>query len=234
MKTLDRGLLSVMALVVLLLLLNTWFAYQNIRQMHEDARIVFALVMVLGFIFLLRRHLLARERNANAIYEQRETFRTTLASIGDAVMTTDTEGRVTYLNTVAQSLTGWTQEDAVGRPLENTFHIVNEQTRAPVENPVARVLREGVIVGLANHTLLIAKDGTERPIDDSAAPIRDRGENTVGVVMVFRDVTERRHAETALQDANTRSKNGYGNERQPWSKPTRNIKPSSIKVYLPA
>ncbi|HXL09609.1 MAG TPA: CHASE3 domain-containing protein, partial [Candidatus Bathyarchaeia archaeon] len=162
----------------------------------------FALVMVAGFIFLLRRYLRARDKAATAIHEQRELFRTTIASIGDAVITTDTQGRITFLNTVAQSLTGWTQETAAGRALEAVFRIVNEETRASVENPVTRVLREGIIVGLANHTVLIAKDGTERPIDDSAAPIRDQAGKMMGVVMAFRDVTERRRAENALQEAN--------------------------------
>jgi len=162
----------------------------------------FALVMVAGFIFLLRRYLRARDKAATAIHEQRELFRTTIASIGDAVITTDTQGRITFLNTVAQSLTGWTQAIAAGRALEAVFRIVNEETRASVENPVTRVLREGIIVGLANHTVLIAKDGTERPIDDSAAPIRDQAGKMMGVVMAFRDVTERRRAENALQEAN--------------------------------
>jgi PAS domain S-box-containing protein len=164
----------------------------------------FVLLMVTGFIFLLRRYLRARDKAAIAIHEQRELFRTTIASIGDAVMTTDTQGRITSLNTVAQSLTGWTQETAVGRPLGNIFRIVNEETRASVENPVTRVLREGIIVGLANHTVLIAKDGTERPIDDSAAPIRDQAGKIIGVVMAFRDVTERRRAENALRESNIR------------------------------
>ena len=155
--------------------------------------------MVVAFIFLLRRHLLARDKAAAAIHEQREMFRTTIASIGDAVMTTDTQGRITYLNSVAQSLTGWKQETAVGQSLETVFRIVNEETRASVENPVTKVLREGIVVGLANHTVLIAKDGTERPVDDSAAPIRDPKGNVAGVVMVFRDVTERRRAEAALR-----------------------------------
>ena len=159
----------------------------------------FALVMVVAFIFLLRRHLLARDKAAAVIHEQREMFRTTIASIGDAVMTTDTQGRITYLNSVAQSLTGWRQEAAVGQPLETVFRIVNEETRASVENPVAKVLREGIVVGLANHTVLIAKDGTERPVDDSAAPIRDPKGKVAGIVMVFRDVTERRRAEAALR-----------------------------------
>jgi PAS domain S-box-containing protein len=159
----------------------------------------FALAMVIAFIFLLRRHLLARDKAAAAIHEQREMFRTTIASIGDAVMTTDTQGRITYLNNVAQNLTGWKQEAAVGQPLATVFRIVNEETRTVLENPVTRVLREGTIAGLANHTILIAKDGTERPVDDSAAPIRNPKGDVAGVVMVFRDVTERRRAEAALR-----------------------------------
>jgi two-component system cell cycle sensor histidine kinase/response regulator CckA len=165
---------------------------------------LFALAMVVAFILLLRRHLLARDKAAAAIHEQREMFRTTIASIGDAVMTTDTQGRITYLNSEAQSLTGWRQEAAVGQPLEAVFRIVNEETRGSVENPVVKVLREGIVVGLANHTVLIAKDGTERPVDDSAAPIRDPKGNVSGVVMVFRDVTERRRAESALRASEER------------------------------
>ncbi len=107
--------------------------------------------------------------------EGQQLLRVTFASMGDAVITTDSEGRVTSLNQVAIALTGWTQDEAAGRPLEDVFRIVNEQTRQPVENPVVKVLAEGKVVGLANRTALIAKDGTERPIDDSAAPIRDAG-----------------------------------------------------------
>jgi PAS domain S-box-containing protein len=128
---------------------------------------------------------------------QREWLRTTLHSIGDAVIATDTEGRVAFLNPVAESLTGWRADEAAGRPLEEVFVIVNEETRRPVENPVAKVLREGVIVGLANHTVLLAKDRREVPIDDSAAPIRGEGGAVGGVVMVFRDVTEARRAAEA-------------------------------------
>jgi len=128
---------------------------------------------------------------------QRERLRVTLRSIGDAVITTDKEGRVSYLNPVAEQLTGWSSHDAVGRPLAEVMHIIHEKARNPVENPAHRVLREGVVVGLANHTVLIARDGTEIAVDDSAAPIRDdRGEVT-GVVLVFRDATmERKRQET--------------------------------------
>ena len=141
--------------------------------------------------------LLARQRAEEALRKQSEWLRITLASIGDAVISTDAEGRVTFMNGVAESLTGWTQAEAAGRPLPDVFHIVNEHTRQPVENPALRALREGTIVGLANHTVLIARDGTERPIDDSAAPIRDEAGAPVGAVLVFRDVTERKRAEQA-------------------------------------
>ncbi len=131
---------------------------------------------------------------------QREQLRVTLASIGDAVITTDGEGRVDFLNPVAEALTGWATAEARGRPLPEVFRIVNEATRAPVENPALRALGEGVIVGLANHTVLIARDGTERPIDDSAAPIRDAG-GVVGAVLVFRDITERKRTEAEVRRA---------------------------------
>lgn len=119
-------------------------------------------------------------------------FGITLRSIGDGVIATDAQGRIELLNPVAEALTGWTNEEARGKLLEEVFHIVNEQTRAPAENPVVRVLHEGLVVGLANHTLLIARDGTERPIADSAAPIRDEEGDVIGVVLVFRDQTEER------------------------------------------
>lgn len=124
----------------------------------------------------------------------------TLSSIGDAVIATDTEGRVTFLNAVAESLTGWQTQEAKGRPLTTIFRILNEHTREPVENPVEKVLRLGRIVGLANHTVLISKNGTEVPIDDSAAPIRGAGGRLRGVVLVFRDITERKRAEDAINE----------------------------------
>ena len=124
-----------------------------------------------------------------------EVLRVTLSSIGDAVITTDDEGRVTYLNRVAESLTGWTLHEARGKPLDEVFRIINEDTRQTVENPATRALRAGVIVGLANHTLLIAKNGSEHPIDDSAAPIRDERGVVSGCVLIFRDVSQRRLGE---------------------------------------
>lgn len=129
------------------------------------------------------------------VTDNRELFRVTLRSIGDAVITTDIKGCVTYLNEVAETLTGWSLHDALGQPLDRVFHIVNELTRQSVENPATRALREGIVVGLANHTLLIRKDGTESPIDDSAAPIRDEQGHVSGCVLIFRDVTAQRRIE---------------------------------------
>jgi PAS domain S-box-containing protein len=126
---------------------------------------------------------------------RREVFRVTLRSIGDAVITTDTEARITYINEVAEALTGWIYREALGKPLEKIFHIVNEVTRQPVENPATRALREGVIVGLANHTVLVRKNGEECPIDDSAAPIKDESGHVSGCVLIFRDVEAQRLAE---------------------------------------
>jgi PAS domain S-box-containing protein len=132
-----------------------------------------------------------RIANARA-NEQRETLQVTLRSIGDAVITTDTRGRVTYLNTVAESLTGWPPQEAIGQPLDAVFRIVNEDSRQPVESPATQALRKGIVVGLANHTILIRRDGSECPIDDSAAPIRDAHGDVTGCVLIFRDVTDQR------------------------------------------
>jgi PAS domain S-box-containing protein len=136
-----------------------------------------------------------RRETEEQIHEQREWLRVTLASIGDAVIATDTDGRVTFMNSIAEELTGWSSDAAEGRSLPTVFTIVNEATRQSVESPVEKVCNEGGIVGMANHTLLIAKDGTERPIDDSAAPIRDSAGRMIGVVMVFREATEQRRKE---------------------------------------
>jgi len=124
--------------------------------------------------------------------ESREVFRVTLRSIGDAVITTDPQGRISYLNEIAETLTGWAHDDALGQPLERVFKIVNENTRLPVENPATKALRDGIVVGLANHTVLIKKDGSECPIDDSAAPIRNEEGYIFGCVLIFRDVTAQR------------------------------------------
>ena len=142
---------------------------------------------------------------ANAVLRvEREWFKTTLASIGDAVITTNIHGSVTSLNSVAEQLTGWTQDEASGQDLANIFQIVNDATREPVANPALRALDEGMIVGLANHTLLIAKDGTERFIDDSAAPIKSEAGEMIGAVLIFRDISERYKSDQAVRESEAR------------------------------
>jgi PAS domain S-box-containing protein len=146
----------------------------------------------------------ALERRSEELAQQREWFRVALSSIGDAVITTDTEAKVTFLNPVAELLTGWNSIDAWGQPLEKVFVIINEDTRRPVQHPIGKVLREGSVIALANHTALIARDGRETPIEDSAAPIRNASGAIMGAVMVFHDVTEGRRSERALLQSEAR------------------------------
>jgi diguanylate cyclase (GGDEF)-like protein/PAS domain S-box-containing protein len=140
-----------------------------------------------------------RKRAEEALFEEKERAQVTLHSIGDAVITTDGHAIVDYLNPVAEAITGWTTAEAHGRSLSEVFRIVNEQTRQPAPDPVARCLREGKIVGLANHTVLIDRHGREYHIDDSAAPIRGRDGQLLGVVLVFHDVTEHRQLTRQLE-----------------------------------
>jgi len=161
-----------------------------------------ALIIVnLGFLAWafrkIGREVSRREAAALEVAGQKELLSATLTSIGDAVVATDSDGRVSFLNPEAESLTGWKSSEAVNRPLSEIFNIVNEQTRRPVENPVDKVLRMGTVVGLANHTVLLARNGREIPIDDSAAPIREPNGPLRGVVLVFRDVTQVREAQKA-------------------------------------
>jgi PAS domain S-box-containing protein len=137
----------------------------------------------------IARDITEAKRVHELIRLERERLRVTLGSIGDAVIVTDTMGMVEFLNPVAEALTGWSATEATGKPLETVFCIVNEQTRHRVESPAARAMREGIVVGLANHTILIPRDGAELAIDDSAAPIRDSHGNISGVILVFRDVS---------------------------------------------
>ncbi len=152
----------------------------------------------------LEKEITERKRAEEALQESEQRWATTLASIGDAVIATDIEGRVTFMNLVSEALTGWKLTDALTKPVTEVFNIINEHTRREADNPVTKVLREGMIVGLANHTILVRKDGTEVPIDDSGAPIKDWGGKTMGVVLVFRDITERKRAEEALARSSRR------------------------------
>jgi PAS domain S-box-containing protein len=160
-----------------------------------------SVALVLASYVWMSRERKRRRRSAEAVLAEREWLHVTLLSIREAVIATDADGRVRLLNPVAQTLTGWSQEDAVGRPVSDCFRLVNEETRRPVDDPVRRVLREGTVQGLANHSLLLARDGGEHPIDNSGGPIRDARGEIIGAVLVFRDVTERRRAEEALLEA---------------------------------
>ncbi len=166
-----------------------WFGYLS----------VFALYIFLVLVIAYLKD--ARDK----LTEQRDMLHVTLSSIGDGVISTDPSGRVTFMNPVAQHLTGWRIEEAARASLTEVFQIVNEQTGQPVENPVERVLTTGNVVGLANHTVLVSKDGARRPIDDCAAPILHNGE-VKGVVLVFSDVTERKRAERSRRESEIMSR----------------------------
>ncbi len=166
-------------------------------------------IAFLGWAYgLISRALRQRDRalamahgRGRELQEQKDLLSVTLASIGDCVIVTDAEGRINFMNKIAERVTGWNFAEARGEPTSAIFRILNETTRAPAENPVDRVMREGVIVGLANHTLLVRKDGSEVPIDDSGAPIRDQNGELRGVVLIFRDFSDHRRIEAELRGA---------------------------------
>jgi PAS domain S-box-containing protein len=137
----------------------------------------------------------SRRKAEQELRHQREWLHVSLSSIGDAVIATDVNGSVNFINPTAEALTGWPMSQALNQPLDAIFQIINEETRGPVENPFTAIKREGNVVGLANHTILLTRDGREIPIEDSGAPIRDTDGHIIGVIVVFHDVSERRHAE---------------------------------------
>ena len=163
-----------------------------------------AVLGVLAFVALMARHLAAHNRAEAGLAAEAGKLRTTLASIGDAVITTDAAGRITSMNAAAGSLTGWSEAEAAGRELGSAFRVVDEATRQAVASPLVPVLRDGESVSVGHHKLLIGKDGVERPIEDSVAPIRSPQEGIVGAVLVFRDISERKKTEKALRDAEAR------------------------------
>ncbi|WP_183816393.1 ATP-binding protein [Tunturibacter empetritectus] len=182
------------------------------RQVHSMLLVLLALALGMGVLIGLftrgRLHAVSAayrgsldilSRRAEELYQSEQQLRTTLESIGDGVITCDAEGRIQMMNPVARELTGWSQTEANGRQLEEIFRIVNETTREPVETPVAKVRRLDKIVGMANHhTILLRKDGTELDISDSGAPIHDKAGHTIGIVLVFRDITMERKTQEAL------------------------------------
>ncbi|MEW5724090.1 MAG: PAS domain S-box protein, partial [Thermodesulfobacteriota bacterium] len=174
-------------------------------QIFQAVLLLASVVLTLAVVVLIHRHDRRRVKDflevqaARLEAEEKERWlSTTLNSLGDGVIATDPVGLVTFLNPVAKDLTDWPSEEASGRAIEEVFRIVNEETGRPVENPVARVLREGKVVGLANHTELISRQGLRRPIADSGAPILNEAGDLLGTVMVFHDISDRREAERAL------------------------------------
>ena len=164
---------------------------QGERHYYECRMVVSGEKSVLSII----RDVTENKVMADALLAEKERLAVTLRCIGDGVITTDLQGNILLLNVVAEALTGWKQEEARGKPLPLVFNIVDESTHKPCLNPVQKVLERGSVVGLANHTLLIAKDGTQRILADSGAPIRDKESNVIGVVLVFRDITRQRFLE---------------------------------------
>jgi PAS domain S-box-containing protein len=181
------------------------------RQVHTMLLVLLFLALGMGILIGLftrnrlhsvsaayRMSLEILGRRAEELFQSEQQLRTTLDSIGDGVITCDADGHVQMMNPVARELTGWTQAEASGQPLEKVFHIVNEMSRETMENPVAKVKRLKRVVGVANHTMLIRKDGTEMNIADSGAPIHDKKGETIGIVLVFRDITMERKTQDTL------------------------------------
>ena len=160
---------------------------------------VFAAVGLILLAFYILREMALRERHTAEIRQREEWFRVTLTSVGDGVIATDGHGAVTFLNPIAENLTGRRTAEVKGKPVHEAFPIFNEYTRQAVDNPVDKVMASGRVVGLANHTVLQKKDGTFLPIEDSAAPIRDDRNQLVGVVLVFRDATYERKSQEVLR-----------------------------------
>lgn len=178
---------------------------QRARQFLVSASLSVALVfflLLLASYILIRRQLREAVEQKRALRASEESLSITLNSIGDAVLATDAHGWVTRMNPVAEQLTGWTLHEAMGRSINDIFHIINEQTGLPAVIPVADVLATGKVHELANHTVLIARDGRRCPIADSAAPIKDSTGETIGVVLVFRDETNARKAQRMITEQN--------------------------------
>lgn len=194
---------------------SPWFLVTKVdreeafSEWHREAVMIMALILglaaatvaMVGVVWQRndKAHYRALLQAEMARKESEERYQTTLMSVGDGVIATDSEGRVTVLNPVAEALTGWRHEEANGKPIEEVFRIINEESRQPVEDPVLRVVRDGLVVGLANHTTLISRDGMERPIADSGAPILDEDGAVRGVVLVFSDQSKERETRRRLQ-----------------------------------
>lgn len=192
--------------------LITWVGKEE--MMREESNMAISVILVMALLIMSviavtfaiwqrkeKQHYRQHYEDLTSRFEIEERYHVTLRSIGEGVIVTDRYGRVTLMNEVAQTLTGWTEEEAIGRDVEEVFHIINERTKEKVENPIDRVFQEGNVVGLANHTALVARDGREIPIADSGAPILDADGGIIGAILVFRDQTEERRILRALHES---------------------------------
>lgn len=170
---------------------------------RESILLITFLIIIIASIFSSIAFIYSmRQRNTyKQLYYSQKEYLVTLNSIGDAVISTDTEGKIKFINQVAEQLTGWNHKDAIGKPLEDVFKIINENSREKVDNPVDKVLKEGKVIGIANHTLLVSKEGKEIPIADSGAPIKNDEGEILGVVLVFRDQTKEREANRKIKES---------------------------------
>ncbi|MBI5843101.1 MAG: PAS domain S-box protein [Deltaproteobacteria bacterium] len=205
----EFGLIVHLAMLLLMFALPLKEAFETLNRLGLAIMLTYPLATVA--IGRILSNGMERDSFFKAMQAGREELGATLYSIGDAVISTDGHNRVTRMNPVAERLTGWTEAEARGRALDEVFAIVNEKSREKVENPARKVLAEGRVVGLANHTLLLARNGTEYPIADSGAPIRGTDGRVSGVVLVFRDQTEERRAEEALRHSERRLSTLIGN-----------------------
>jgi PAS domain S-box-containing protein len=189
---------------------TSWFIVSKIDKDEAFNKLIFniyspfiisLILILLLLLFLLLSLTLQKKNSYKKMFLAQEEFRATFHSIGDAVISINKQGKILYINQTAQKLTGWSEKEAKGRQIDDVFVIISEETRKQVDNPIYRVLEKGVIVGLANHTLLISKDGKEIPIADSGAPIYDDEKNIKGVVLIFRDQTNERNQQIALLDS---------------------------------
>ncbi len=192
---------------------TSWFMISKIdkkeifKEIYSRSFYIILFIILLILIVVASISLIYSNRQKNIyrkLWLSQEEFKITLYSIGDAVITTDRQGKVKHINPVAEKLTGWKETEAREKEIEEAFNIINEETRERVESPVERVLREGLVIGLANHSVLISRDGKEIPIADSGAPIKDESGKIIGVVLVFRDQTEERKKQKAVVESRRR------------------------------
>ena len=183
-------------------------------QRGRIASAVISTLLLMALAALFGTQLSKRDRASAEVSREREYLSVTLASIGDAVIATDVAGRITLMNAVASQLTGWHPEEALGRDIHDVFVLINESTKARIEQPLERVLDGGRKMELDRETLLVSRDGAMHPVDDSGAAIRGADGEVFGMVLVFRDVTERRRQDLALRDSEQRSREAAEREHQ--------------------